>query len=73
MVKDARYDACSRNVYRQEDLADAVTLQKVPDHFIFTVESVGAMQPEDLVIQALDLLENKCDAFLKELSTGKKK
>ena len=73
VVKDARYDACSRNVYRHEDLAGAVTLQKVPDHFIFTVESVGAMQPEDLVTQALDLLENKCDEFLKELSTDKKK
>ena len=45
----------------------------MPDHFIFTVESVGAMQPEDLVTQALDLLENKCDEFLKELSTDKKK
>ena len=47
-------------------------LQKVPDHFIFTVESVGAVQPEDLVVQALDLLEDKCDSFLRELNTAKK-
>jgi len=66
-VRDARYDGCSRNVFRHEDLADAVTLRKIPDHFIFTVESVGAMQPEDLVVQALDLLEEKCDLFLQEL------
>ena len=72
IVKDARYDACSRNVYRYEDLADAVTLRKIPNHFIFTVESVGAMQPDDLVIQALDLLEEKCDLFLKELDFSKK-
>jgi len=72
VVKDARNDACSRNFYRYPDLADAVTLQKVPDHFIFTVESVGAVQPEDLVVQALDLLEDKCDSFLRELNTAKK-
>ena len=38
----------------------------------YTVESVGAMQPDDLVIQALDLLEEKCDLFLKELDVSKK-
>jgi len=72
-VVDARNDACSRNVFRHPDLADAVTLQKVPDHFIFTVESVGAVQPEDLVVQAIDLLEAKCDDFLAELKSKNKK
>lgn len=33
-VKDARYDICSRNVYRQEDLADAVKLTRARDHYI---------------------------------------
>jgi len=33
-VKDARYDICSRNVYRHEDLADAVKLTRSRDHFI---------------------------------------
>ena len=72
VVRDTRYDACSRNVFRHEDLADAVTMAKVPDHFIFTVESVGAMPPEDLVTQALTILEKKCDIFIKELDASKK-
>ena len=68
VVKDARYDACSRNVFRYDDLKDKVLLTKVRDHFIFTVESVGAMQPEELVTLSLDVLEAKCDFYLEELS-----
>ncbi len=70
VVKDARYDTCSRNVYRHEDLKDAVTLSKVKDHFIFTVESTGAMEPQDLFAQAVDILEAKCDYFLQELDAS---
>lgn len=67
VVEDPRYDACSRNVYRHEDLKDAVTMNKKRDHFIFTVESVGALEPEDLFTMAIDVLEAKCEYFLKEL------
>ena len=70
VVKDARYDACSRNVFRHEDLKDAVTLEKVRDHFIFTIESTGAMEPEDLFLQSIDVLEQKCDYFLGELDSA---
>ena len=69
VVKDARYDGCSRNVYRHEDLKNAVDLNKVRDHFIFTIESTGANEPEELFAQAVDVLEEKCDFFLKELDT----
>jgi len=67
VVANARYDSCSRNIYRYDDLKDCVTLSKVKDHFIFTVESVGAMPPQDLFSQACDVLISKCDYFLKEL------
>ena len=67
VVENARYDACSRNVYRHEDLKDAVTMTKKRDHFIFTLESVGAIEPEDLFTMAIDVMEAKCDYFLKEL------
>jgi len=63
-VKDARNDACSRNVFRHEDLKDCVELTKVRDHFIFNVESVGAVPPKDLVPMALDVLLAKCDFFI---------
>ena len=67
-VANARYDNCSRNVYRHDDLKDAVAMEKVRDHFIFSIESVGATEPEDLFIQAVSVLEAKCDFFLNELT-----
>nr|CAD7576256.1 unnamed protein product [Timema californicum] len=33
-VLDARYDTCSRNVYRYDDLRDSVKMTRVKDHFI---------------------------------------
>lgn len=69
VVEDARYDACSRNVFRHDDLREAVTMTKKRDHFIFTVESVGAVEPEELFSMAIDHLEKKCDDFLTELET----
>lgn len=34
MVNNARYDTGSRNVFRYEDLKDAVVISKIQDHFI---------------------------------------
>lgn len=73
VVKNARYDGCSRNVYRHEDLKNSVTMNKISDHFIFTVESTGALLPENLVVQAIDILAEKCDTFLNELDRNVKR
>ncbi|GJQ66005.1 hypothetical protein Trydic_g4097 [Trypoxylus dichotomus] len=66
-VKNARYDMSSRNVYRHEDLKDAVILSKVQDHFIFTIESVGAMSSDVIFREAVNLLKKKCLSLLEEL------
>lgn len=46
---------------------DKVRLQKRKEHFIFTIESVGAIPPHTLFHKALDLLEAKCDRLLARL------
>ena len=51
-----RIDSCSRNVYQYEDLKECVSLDKMKDHFIFTVESVGASSPQDLVSMGWDVI-----------------
>lgn len=33
-VKDARYDTCSRNVYRYDEIKDAVVMSRIRDHYI---------------------------------------
>ncbi|XP_069682724.1 DNA-directed RNA polymerases I and III subunit RPAC1 isoform X1 [Periplaneta americana] len=70
-VLDARYDTCSRNVYRYDDLKDAVRMGRVRDHFIFTIESVGALPPDVLFIEAVKVLKTKCRTFLDELDSFK--
>lgn len=67
-VKNARYDNCSRNVYRYPHLADAVTISRVRNHFIFTIESLGAYQPEEIFIESIKLLKKKCTTLLSELN-----
>lgn len=66
-VKNARYDMCSRNIYRHEDLVDAVEMSRIRDHFIFTIESVGAMKPEDIFVEAVKILKEKCQKLLREI------
>lgn len=34
VVKDARYDTGSRNVFKYDDLKDSVVMSKIQDHFI---------------------------------------
>jgi len=73
VVVNERIDSCSRNVYRYEDLKESVSLDKVKDHFIFTVESVGASSPQDLVTMAWDVLIEKCEHFIGELQESQEK
>ncbi|VVC91542.1 DNA-directed RNA polymerases I and III subunit RPAC1 [Leptidea sinapis] len=67
-VKDARYDICSRNVFRYDSIKDAVILSRIRDHFIFNVESVGALPPHIIFIEAVKILRNKCKTLLEELN-----
>jgi len=66
-VANARIDTCSREVLRHDDLKDFVSLNRVRDHFIFSVESTGALTPDILVSEALKVLMGKCQTFLQEL------
>ncbi|KAJ2721717.1 DNA-directed RNA polymerase core subunit rpc40 [Coemansia sp. Benny D115] len=60
-VVNPRKDTVSREVLRHKQFEDKVRLTRVRDHFIFNVESTGAIAPERLVCQALDVLIEKCD------------
>ncbi|KAJ2896957.1 DNA-directed RNA polymerase core subunit rpc40, partial [Coemansia aciculifera] len=60
-VVNARKDTVSREVLRHKEFSDKVRLTRMRDHFIFNVESTGAIPPEVLVSRALDVLIEKCD------------
>ncbi|KAJ2099405.1 DNA-directed RNA polymerase core subunit rpc40, partial [Coemansia sp. S100] len=55
-VVNARKDTVSREVLRHKEFEGKVRLTRVRDHFIFNVESTGAIPPETLVSRALDVL-----------------
>ena len=67
-VVDARKDTCSREVFRHEDLKDCVKLARIRDHFIFSIESTGALPPDVLVVEAIKIMMGKCTHFMEELN-----
>ncbi|GMM48107.1 DNA-directed RNA polymerase core subunit [Pichia kluyveri] len=60
-VKDSRKDTVSREVLRHEKFNGKVKLGRRRDHFIFNVESTGAMPPEEIFFKSVRILKNKAD------------
>lgn len=59
----------SRNFMRNPELASCIKMTRIPNHVIFTVESVGMSPPAVLVAEALRILQGKChrlDALLED-------
>ncbi|KAJ1675529.1 DNA-directed RNA polymerase core subunit rpc40 [Spiromyces aspiralis] len=61
-VVNPRKDTVSREVLRHKEFANKVKLGRVRDHFIFKIESVGAIPPQEILSQALEILMGKCQA-----------
>ena len=59
VVENARYDTMSRECLRHPEFKDKVALKRVPDHFIFQIESVGYFAPDQIVIEAIKILAEK--------------
>lgn len=60
-VEDARKDTVSREVLRHEEFEGKVKLGRVRDHFVFNVESAGAMTPEEIFFKSVRILKNKAE------------
>ncbi|KAH3900891.1 DNA-directed RNA polymerase core subunit RPC40 SCDLUD_002350 [Saccharomycodes ludwigii] len=58
-VANARKDTVSREVLRHEEFNNKVKLGRVRDHFIFNVETTGAMTPEEIFFKSVRILKNK--------------
>jgi len=69
VVKNPRNCTMCRNCIRHElGFNDTVALGRVKDHYIFSVESIGAIPAHDIFIRALDVLDQKCEKILGALS-----
>ena len=73
VVKRPRDCTMCRECIRLEGWSEKVQLNRVADHFIFTVESSGCMPPEAIVREALGVLKSKAVKFVgcvEEVSYG---
>lgn len=64
VVKNARDCTMCRNCLRDPTWGNKIQLGRVSDHFIFNVESVGMIKPEELLPEALNVLVEKCNVAL---------
>jgi len=51
-----------RECIRDGPQKDQIKLSKMRDHFIFSIESTGAIDPHDIFVEAADILIGKCRA-----------
>lgn len=55
----------SRNYMRNPILKKAVQVSRIPNHFIFSIESVGMMPPAIILSEALRVLMQKCQNLIR--------
>lgn len=59
-VEDAMKDTVSRECLRHPEFEGKVKLGRVRDHFIFSVESVGQWDADELFLESVKTLRQKC-------------
>jgi DNA-directed RNA polymerase I and III subunit RPAC1 len=65
VVKDPMRDTVSRECLRHEEFKGKVKLGRRKDHFIFSVESTGQTDSEELFLESVKVLRRKCEKFLR--------
>lgn len=68
VVKDPMKDTVSRECLRHDEFKGKVKLGRVRDHFIFSVESAGQFESDELFLDAIRLLRSKAEKFERHLS-----
>lgn len=67
-VQDTMKDTVSRECLRHPEFKDKVKLGRIRDHFIFSVESTGQAQSDELFLDSVRLLKDKCARFKQNLA-----
>jgi DNA-directed RNA polymerase, alpha subunit/40 kD subunit len=50
----------SRNYMRNDTLKESIKITRIPNHFIFSIESVGMLPPGVILAESLRILQAKC-------------
>jgi DNA-directed RNA polymerases I and III subunit RPAC1 len=70
VVKNPRKCTMCRNCIREPVWDDRLQLGRKNDHFIFSIESVGMIKPEELLPEALNVLVEKCNVALESFNAA---
>jgi len=68
VVADPMKDTVSRECLRHDEFKDKVKLGRIRDHFIFSVESTGQSESDELFLDSVRLLKAKAERFKRHLS-----
>lgn len=60
VVRDPMRDTVSRECLRHDELKNKVKLGRQRDHFIFSVESVGQFDSDELFVDSVKIMREKC-------------
>jgi len=63
VVRDAMKDTVSRECLRHEEFQGKVKLGRIRDHFIFSIESTGQWDSDELFLESIKVLKAKCVRF----------
>ncbi len=66
-MKNPMKDTVSRECLRHDEFKDKVQLGRVRDHFIFSIESTGQYESDDLFLESLKILREKALRFKRNL------
>ncbi|TGZ84492.1 RBP11-like subunits of RNA polymerase [Ascodesmis nigricans] len=69
VVVNPRNDTVSREVLRHEEFKDKVRLGRVRDHFMYSVESSGQFDSDDIFLQSIAVLRSKCNVLKSHVET----
>lgn len=67
VVSDPFRDTVSRECLRHDEFKNRVKLGRVRDHFIFRVESTGQYDADDVFLESVKILKEKCARMVGQL------
>jgi DNA-directed RNA polymerase I and III subunit RPAC1 len=69
VVKDTMKDTVSRECLRHEEFEGKVKLGRIRDHFIFSIESSGQWDSDELFLESIKVLKAKCEKMKRNMDS----
>ncbi|CAL3963964.1 unnamed protein product [Diplocarpon coronariae] len=69
IVLDTMKDTVSRECLRHEEFEGKVKLGRIRDHFLFSIESLGQWESDELFLESIKVLKLKCENMRKSLNS----